>query len=226
MKKSKEFRPPFYFEDRRILVRDKIWYVPEHFYDWDSFTFPGWTSPEFFEKEQPIHLEYCSGNGTWIADKAEKFPQYNWVAVEKRYDRVAKIWAKIHTKKLKNLICIFGEGFQTTKHYVPTASVSQIYINFPDPWPKRCHHKHRLMQAPFVDEMCRILTPEGELLLVTDDPTYSTLSTALLRAHPKLASLHEEVPYLEELPGYGTSYFDDLWRKKGKTIRYHRYKTK
>lgn len=222
--KPKHFRPPFYFEDRRVLIQDQILTIPENYDDWRSFTFPGWASPEIFGNDNPVHVEYCTGNGTWIAQRAHDHPDINWVAVEKRYDRVAKIWSKIQNMGLKNLFCVWGEGHTATREYFPDGSISTVYINFPDPWPKKKHHKHRLMKPEFIAQLHRILQPEGTLTFVTDDVEYSELATVELQNAEGFASLHAAPYYCSDLPGYGTSYFDSLWRGHGKQIRYHQYR--
>lgn len=222
--KPKHFKAPFTFDDRKVLIRDQIMTVPDNYSDWGSFTFPGWESEEIFGNSNPIHIEYCTGNGTWIAQKAQENPQINWVAVEKRYDRVAKIWSKIQNQGLKNLFCIWGEGHAATREYFPDASIATVYVNFPDPWPKKRHHKHRLMKPEFIEQMHRILVPEGTFTFVTDDTTYSELATAELQASAGFGALHADPFYITDLPGYGTSYFDSLWRGHGKEIRYHQYK--
>jgi len=218
--KPKDFRAPFTFAERRVLLRDQVLCIPANYSDWDSYTFPGWQA--IFGNENPVHIEYCSGNGSWIVDRAKRNPNQNWVAVEKRYDRVAKIWSKIQNQGLTNLLCIWGEAETATRVYLPKDSVSTIYINFPDPWPRKRHHKHRLMKVSFVEEMRRILLPGGQLTLVTDDAEYSDFATQELLQSP-LNSLHADPYYIRELEGYGTSYFEELWREKGREIRYHQW---
>ena len=102
--KAKDLKPPFDWNSRRVLIHDRIWYSPLRHENEEEFSFPGWNSPELFENDNPVHVEYCSGNGAWIVDKAVNFPEVNWVAVEMKFPRVSKIWAKIKTLNLKNLI--------------------------------------------------------------------------------------------------------------------------
>ena len=114
---------------------------------------------------------------------------------------------------------VYGEAHHTIQKFLPHESVDKIFINFPDPWPKRRHAKYRLVQTPFIEQMKRILKTGGEVCIVTDDQPYSDqIMKLMLKAFtPKHAAPH----YLTELEGYGTSYFEDLWREKKKEIRYH-----
>jgi len=149
--KPKDLKYPFPWEDRGVIVQDRVWYVPEYYDDYERFTFPGWAHPDLFGNNNPINLEYCSGNGTWIANKAIAEPHLNWVAIEKKFARVQKIWSKISNLGLNNLLVIHGEGYNVTSCYLPDASIREIYINFPDPWPKNRHAKNRLIKGPFVN---------------------------------------------------------------------------
>ena len=144
--KPKQLKPPCSWEDRRVILDDGILFVPDYFDAYDSFTFPGWDSPEVFGTQRPVHVEFCSGNGTWIAEKAQQHPDVNWVAIEIRFDRVRKIWSKKKNLGLDNLFVVCGEGLRSSHHYFPEGSVDTVYVNFPDPWPKKRHAKHRSYQ--------------------------------------------------------------------------------
>lgn len=218
--KPKDFRSPYSFSDRRPLVHDGVLCIPEYYSDWGTYSFPVWE--EIFGNSHPVHIEYCSGNGEWIVDKALQHPNTNWVAVEKRYDRVAKIWSKMKNYNLTNLFIVWGEAETATRIYFPDASAKIIYINFPDPWPRKRHHKHRLMKESFVKQMHRVLEKGGHLTLATDDPVYSEFATEQLKTS-SLSSLHPEPFYIGHIEGYGNSYFDTLWRSKGRSIRYHQW---
>lgn len=151
--KPEDLKAPFRWEERRILVSDRILYVPNQFDDYQSFTFPGWTDPQFFSRKLPVCIEYCSGNGAWIVAKAQIHSDMNWVAIEQKFERVRKVWAKMKNLNLDNLMVICAEGFRTTQNYIPGSSVKAVYINFPDPWPKKKHAKHRIIQSPFIEEI-------------------------------------------------------------------------
>lgn len=205
------------------MVHDRIWYVPSYHDKYGEFKFPGWSDPEFFGNDNPVKIEYCSGNGAWVTAKAAADPLTNWVCVEKKILRVRKIWSKLKNLQLNNLLIICGEGANATKRYISDASVSDIYINFPDPWPKNRHHKHRLIQPVFVEDMWRTLKDSGSLTLVTDDPDYSAEMIKVLSGHSGYVSKFSAPYYTSDWENYGTSYFERLWRDKGKIIRYHQF---
>lgn len=221
--KPEDLKPPFPRGAMRTAIHDRVWYAPARPHENDNFVFPGWNHADLFGNTNPVHIEYCSGNGAWIADKALQNPGINWVAVEKKFERVRKVWSKIKNHNLPNLIVVAGEAFHATQAYFPTDTVSAIYINFPDPWPKKRHAKHRLIQDAFADEMARILSSGQPLMFVTDDVPYSEWFTEVMNRNVNFNSAFPSPFYMTDESGYGTSYFEQLWRSKGRLIRYHRY---
>jgi tRNA (guanine-N7-)-methyltransferase len=159
--KPSDLKAPFAWNARKVILEDRILYAPTRCETYDDFHMPSWSDPLLFGNAQPVHVEYCSGNGAWITEKAQEFPEINWVAVEKKFMRVRKIWSKIKNLQLPNLIAACGEAYGVTRRYFPAGSVAQAYINFPDPWPKKRHAKNRLIRPVFVAEVARILQPKA-----------------------------------------------------------------
>ena len=219
MANPKEFKIPYNWDERRILIHDRVWVIPAHYDQYDSFAFPGWDHPDLFGNDNPVHIEYCSGNGAWIAEKASQNPEINWVAVEKRLDRVRKNWSKIKNLKLDNLIAVYGEAYIFTKHFVPTETIDEVFINFPDPWPKNKHAKHRLMTVTFFEQLWRMMKKGSQMIFVTD---YADYSDAVIKEAKKHGKFHFE-NYTTEYSNYGSSFFEELWKKMGRTIRFHKF---
>jgi len=221
MTRPKDLHSPTRSVSSPIIIQDRVWYVPARA-DISLFQFPGWVSPELFETQAPIMVEYCSGNGTWIAEKALQNPQYNWLAVEKRFDRTRKIWSKTKNLNLKNLVVACAEGLFLSKNFFPTSSIQQIFVNFPDPWPKRRHAKHRFISPLFFSEAARTLQEGGLLTFVTDDEPCSLLFSDLATTLDIPLKQTVRPPGYKTPPeDYGTSFFDALFRRQGKEIRYH-----
>jgi len=209
--KPKDLKPPFSWKERRVLFEGSVLYVPERL------------SYEKLELPKFNHIEYCSGNGDWIIEKAEESPDIQWLAVEKRFDRVRKIWSKRENKSIKNLTIACGKAETITKHFLKSGSVEKIFINFPDPWPKDRHAKHRIFQQPFIEQMARILAPGGELICATDDVDYSGQILAEVLGSKQFTSLFDP-PIQSKCPGYGGSYFRDLWERLGRQIAFFHFK--
>jgi len=220
MVKPKDLIAPFPKNDPIVTIHDRVWYIPVRA-QLDKFQMPEWNSPTLFPREGEIHIEYCSGNGRWIAEKAKNHPEKNWVAVEKRFDRARKIWAKIQNFSLPNLMVVCGEALTLSQYYLPSNSITSLYINFPDPWPKRRHAKHRLISPLFFQEASRILALQGSIILVTDDAEYSHLFLELVHHSTEFSQTLKKPGFTPPPKGYGSSFFEELFRSQGKEIRYH-----
>lgn len=220
--KAKEFKPLRSWEEREPVLQDQLFYIPTYYPAYEKFSLPAWR--ELFGNELPIAIEYCSGNGSWLIEKALVEPQFNWVGVEKRFDRVRKIYAKAKNRNIENLLVVWGEALTFSRYYIPSNSVDKLFINFPDPWPKNSAAKHRLLAPDFLNELHRIMKKEATLTFVTDDTSYHEKSCALFIKSSLFTSCFPEPFYTHEMPGYGTSFFETLWREKGKSIYYQQWK--
>ncbi len=213
---------PFRWESREPLLLDRVLYVPKCYDQHDLW--PKEELKEFLSFFKSIAVEYCSGNGLWVAEKAKQCPSKLWIAVEKRFDRVQRIWAKKHNFSLQNLLIVCGDALTFTKYYLGSDLVDQIFINFPDPWPKARHAKKRIIQDPFVEEMARISKMQAEVVLVTDDVLYSDqMSFEMLKKgawEPSFPLPFYKTEWLE----YGNSFFESLWKEQEREIRYMKFK--
>lgn len=219
----KQLKSPFKWEDRRPCIADQVLYVPEYYQKHEEFSFPGWENESVFGREAPLSIEFCTGNGAWIIEKAQAHPERNWIAVELQFERVRKIWSKMHNYGLKNLFIVCGEALTFIKHYVQESTFSSLYVNFPDPWPKEKHAKKRLLAPPFFQELARVAKPDSILTIATDHKDYAFSTIEHLSKMPIWESCYQEPYYVHEYPGYGTSYFDELFRSQGLDIRYMEY---
>ncbi|WP_213357497.1 tRNA (guanine(46)-N(7))-methyltransferase TrmB [Chlamydiifrater phoenicopteri] len=214
--RPKDLPLPFDRSRQHVLIRDGILFIPSYSNSEsdDLFSMPSWG--ELFSENNPICCEICSGNGDWIIDQAENFSYKNWVAVERRFDRIRKIWSKRENRGLQNLFLVCGEAQVFFRKFVLEASFSEVHVNFPDPWPKLRHHKHRLFQTDFVDDLAKAMCDRGTLSLVTDHEDFlrTSLGSIMKRFSPQ-----QIAPYYEEIESnYGNSWFENLWRMKGKKI--------
>ena len=220
--RPKNLKFPFSWDSRAPLFLDGVLYVPQCYEQHDLW--PKEKLKDQLSLFDSVAIEYCSGNGTWIAEKAIQQPLVLWIAVEKRFDRIQKIWAKKHNLALSNLLVVCGEALVFTKHYLQSNVIDQIFINFPDPWPKARHAKKRVVQGEFVQEITRVSKKGGEAVFVTDDEPYSIQMTAEMLKKREWTSFFSSPFYETEWPEYGTSFFDSLWKEQGKEVRYMKYK--
>lgn len=218
MKKPTDLKIPFVWENRRPILLEKFCYVPSVYDHKKDDSFLSWSNPAVFPNAAPVILEYCSGNGQWICEKAKLHPEYNWVALDLRFDRSRKTWVRLHKEKISNLYVICGDARVLTQYYLPENSLASIFMNFPDPWPKLRHAKHRLVQSPFIQQMQKLLLPNAEAIFVTDDFTYAGQMLEVLLNEKELLPKRSSPHYILNPEGYGISFFSELWKKKGKNI--------
>lgn len=216
--KPKDLKAVYSFEERRPVISEGVLHVPQHYSEHQVFEFPAWV--EIFGNDHPVVVEFCSGNGHWIIERAKKFPEVNWVAVEMQFERVRKIWSKKENEGLSNLFIVCGEAWTFAHYYLKEQCVDEVYINFPDPWPKARHEKHRLMKHRLIVELARILKAGGKVCFVTDDRDYLEATLGLFLQATSFKSSYPMPYFVTEAPSYGTSYFDTLWRSKGRQIHY------
>jgi len=223
VKKASDLRIPFVWEERRPVLLDRFLYVPDSYDRHAEWKPIPWSDPALFGNGQPVFLEYCSGNGQWICERAKQNPHINWVALDVRFDRSRKAWARMHRDLLSNLYIFCGEASVLTRYYIPKESLSEIFVNFPDPWPKLRHAKHRLIQAPFLKELAQAALPGAPATFVTDDGVYAAQILRELGACPVWRPRLPPPHFTPDWHDYGSSYFADLWKTKGRMIHYIPY---
>ena len=127
----------------------------------------------------PLELEIGSGKGTFLVQHAAGSPQVNYLGIEyaKAYWRYAADRCRRHG--LDNVRLLHAEAAMFLRHYVGDESLRQVHIYFPDPWPKKRHHKRRLIQVDLLERLHRVLTspqaddPQvGQVHIATDHEDY------------------------------------------------------
>ncbi|NGX34032.1 MAG: tRNA (guanine-N(7)-)-methyltransferase [Candidatus Anoxychlamydiales bacterium] len=217
MKKS-DLVIPFKFEDRKSIIINRFLYVPSHYNSHDKFR-----DEITFENENEINIEYCSGNGEWIIDKAKKNPNINFIAVEMKFLRARQIWVKMHKDNLKNLFVVKAEAFIFTKYYLKDLTSSDVFINFPDPWPKKKHAKNRLIKKEFLEEVSRIQKKDKTITIVTDHENYRDEIIEEFFKIKEYKTLFKKPYFVQNALDFGSSFFMDLFQSKDKSINFIKF---
>lgn len=118
-------------------------------------------------------LEIGFGMGDTLVEMAERNPQKNFIGIEVFRPGIGSILQQIHTKQLKNIRIIHHDAVEVLQNYIANNSLAGVQIFFPDPWPKRRHHKRRLIQTPFVKLIQQKLKAQGFLHIATDWEDYA-----------------------------------------------------
>jgi tRNA (guanine-N7-)-methyltransferase len=139
-----------------------------------------------FGRVAPLVLEIGSGMGETTAAIAQANPDTNYLAVEVHGPGVGSLLKRIDELGLANLRIVRHDAVEVLRHMVADGALAGIHLFFPDPWPKKRHHKRRLVQPPFAELLARKLAPGGYLHAATDWPDYAEQMEAVLSAEPLL----------------------------------------
>jgi tRNA (guanine-N7-)-methyltransferase len=126
-----------------------------------------------FPRRAPRFLEIGFGMGTSLIKMAEDNPDNDYLGIEVHRPGVGSVLLKADEKKLQNLKLINHDAVAVLKQAIPENSLDGIYLFFPDPWPKKKHHKRRIVQHSFVEQVHRCLKPGGILHMATDWEDYA-----------------------------------------------------
>lgn len=134
---------------------------------------------ERFAKEQPIHIEVGSGKGQFIVEMAKAHPDINYVSIELQTNAMISVLEKQLVEQLPNLQLLLVNGADLTDFF-EEGEVSQIYLNFSDPWPKKKHAKRRLTYKTFLKTYETISKSGAQLHFKTDNQGLFEYSLASL----------------------------------------------
>ena len=137
---------------------------------------------QLFPRPQPLEVELGCGDGSFLAECARSHPDRNWIGVERLLGRIRKLERK--GRGLSNLRGIRIESAYFLHHLLPPHSAVALHVYFPDPWPKRRHQRHRLINEEFPQMADRVVASGGHLFLRTDDLAYYNQMVEVFAASP------------------------------------------
>jgi tRNA (guanine-N7-)-methyltransferase len=142
-----------------------------------------------FGRDAPRTLEIGFGNGENLAALAAAHPERDFLGVEVHRPGIGRLLRTLEERGLGNVRLLCQDAVELLAGRIAPGSLQEILILFPDPWPKKRHHKRRLVQAGFVACVARALEPGGTLRLATDWQPYAVEMLAVLNAADGLANL-------------------------------------
>nr|WP_075977865.1 tRNA (guanosine(46)-N7)-methyltransferase TrmB [Actinokineospora bangkokensis] len=145
----------------------------------------------WFGREAPVLLEIGSGMGETTAQLAAAAPELNYLAVEVYQPGLAQLMLRAEAMELANLRLLRGDAVVLLREHIAPGSLHGARVYFPDPWPKKKHHKRRLIQPAFVALVASRLAPGGVLHCATDIEDYAEQMLAALSGEPLLRNLHD-----------------------------------
>ena len=138
-----------------------------------------------FPIAQPIELELGAGDGSFLLHWVKLHPERNFLGVERLLGRLRKMDRKGRRAGLANLRLVRLEAAYFLEYLVPPASLQTLHLYFPDPWPKRKHRRHRLVNEHFTQVVAQALAPGACIFLRTDSADYHTQMLSSFNASPQ-----------------------------------------
>ena len=143
----------------------------------------------------PLTLEVGCGHGHFLTAYAQANPQKLCVGIDIVGERIDRAQRKRDRARVDNLHFLRTEANLFLNTLARTSSIAEIFILFPDPWPKARHHKHRILQDSFLATTADTMVPEGRLCFRTDYRPYFDESIAKLGRHPRWNVVPEQWPF-------------------------------
>lgn len=128
---------------------------------------------QVFGREAPTVLEIGFGNGETLVRSAEASPHVNFLGIEVHLPGLGRCMLLAEKAGIKNLRLIKGDAVEVLLRRIPPAALAMVCLYFPDPWPRKRHHKRRLVQPGFVRLIERVLEPQGVFHVATDWAPYA-----------------------------------------------------
>ena len=170
---------------------------------------------EYFKNDNPIYIEIGMGKGKFIRENAKRYPNINFIGIEKYDSVVAKCLPNIDSS-LSNLAIVRMDALEIDSIF--SHEVTQIYLNFSDPWPKVRHHSRRLSSKVFLDKYDAIFSSSPKILMRTDNSDLFCYSLMSFSEHGYVLrnltfDLHRDIP-----DDFITTEYEDKFSKEGLPI--------
>src|SRR5215469_14750924 len=165
-----------------------------------------------FGRDARLQVDLGCGDGSFVCQLAQQFPDKNFLGVERLTKRVEKVRRK--AEKIDNLRVLGTDTFFAVRYLLPENSVETFYLFFPDPWPKRRHQQRRIFTCEFLNSIAAALEQNGVLRIATDQLDYFHQMEDLSRGH----SQFEIVPSLRSDHVLPRTKFESRFRQQGMPI--------
>jgi len=151
---------------------------------------PNWQDE--FRNSRSIKLEVGFGMGDFLVEMAIRDPNSNFVGVDFSQNGIQKLLIRVNNLNLNNIRVIYGDVRKKIPLLFHDGELDTVYINFPDPWPRKRHFKRRLVKPELVKLMSRKLAPDGHIYIATDSEPYASEMLEYFNYEPLLQNKSPE----------------------------------
>lgn len=152
---------------------------------------------DHFERPADVILEIGFGNGTSTWQMAQQEPEKNFIGVEVHEPGVGHLLMALEDNHIDNVRIVCADAVEFLHKRIPPASLAGVRIYFPDPWPKKRHHKRRIIQPEFVSLLARCMKPGAILHMATDWQPFADHVLEVMQNQPDFINLSNDGDYCE-----------------------------
>ncbi|MEM7254312.1 MAG: tRNA (guanosine(46)-N7)-methyltransferase TrmB [Pseudomonadota bacterium] len=176
-------------------------------------------SRDAFPGADRLVIEIGFGNGEGLAAAARANRTHHFVGIEVHEAGIGRLLQTAHDAALENLHVVQGDAVEVLTHVVIPSGIDEIWIYFPDPWPKKRHHKRRLINPAFVALLASRLAPAGLAKLATDWVPYAEQILEVFRASSDFRNLSHQGDYIERPSSRHLTKFEQRGQRLGHEVR-------
>ncbi len=177
-----------------------------------------------FGNANPLALEIGCGIGDFIVSTAAEHPDWNFIAIDFYNKGCWKSCRRIDRAGLTNVRVLRVEARQFIAERIPKGVLAKVFINCPDPWPKKKHRKRRLVNRQFLEFLQDYMAPAADFYFATDFDDYGTDVAGMMSGLPGFANCLAPDLYRHELAGYHLSKYMNKFMAEGKKIYFVHYR--
>lgn len=183
---------------------------------WPAYGLDESTDPisieQVFGREAPTVLEIGFGNGETLVRSAQESPAVNFLGIEVHLPGLGRCMLLAEKAGVRNLRLIQGDAVEVLRRRMPPAALAMLCLYFPDPWPRKRHHKRRLVQPGFVRLIERVLEPKGVFHVATDWAPYAEHIEHVMSGSTAFERLNRQpTRYTTRFESRGSALGHEIW---------------
>ena len=171
-----------------------------------------------FGRSAPLTLEIGFGNGASLATMAANEPTADFIGIEVHRPGVGHLLIRLDEQELGNVRVFCHDAVEVLEQRISDASLDRVLLFFPDPWPKRKHHKRRIVQPDFVARIARKLKPGGLFHMATDWEHYAAHMLRIMQATPEFSNCDSDGGYVEQPAWRPATKFEQRGQRLGHAV--------
>jgi len=187
---------------------------------WEDWKLGGGVQAAFADPALPLEVELGPAEDDFLLRSAAEHPETNWLGIEYSRKRVHRYVRRMldHAGPLGNLRLAWRPAADVVGEFLGQGCVQTYHVHFPDPWPKKHHHRYRMLTAPFLGDLAGSLVAGGEIVVLTDHREYAEEVAELGGAEPALEHVLPAPGWRVVAPGEQETVFEAQWRAEGLEI--------